>query len=291
MRRWTLLALSLSLLAACGGGAAGPSRPLVAAAVFPLGWAAERVGGDAIEVAILTPAQTEPHDLGLTPGQVRQVAGADLVLYVGADFQPAVEEVASGRDEALDVLEAFDALAAADEHDDHNHGPVDPHVWLDPVRMKAVVEAVGARVAELVPDDTDAIRARAAELAEELNALHRDFEAGLSGCERHEIVVSHEAFGYLADRYGLEQIAISGLDPEAEPSPGRIAEVTRLAREKGATTIFFETLVSPAIAETVAAEAGVETAVLDPLEGPPESGDYLRGMRANLEALRKALGC
>ena len=312
------------LLTACGGGddasaQAGGSDALdVVVGLYPYEFVAARVGGDDATVSNLTAPGAEPHDLELTPQQVAQVGSADLVLY-SAGFQPAVDEAVEQQsgDAALDVLSTVEVRrydgdeahaegeahsegeahgeeegeAHAEEGDDHDHEGEDPHVWLDPTRLATVADAVAERMAELAPERADAFRANAAELKDELTALDGDLEAGLSSCERTELVTSHDAFGYLADRYGLEQVAISGLSPEDEPSPRRLAEVAQFAQERGVTTIFFEELVSPRVAESLAREVGADATVLSPLEGPPEDGDYLDAMRANLETLRTALGC
>jgi zinc transport system substrate-binding protein len=154
-----------------------------------------------------------------------------------------------------------------------------------------VAGAVADRLAELAPAEAEGFRNRAAELTADLEDLDADLAAGLATCARRDVVTSHDAFGYLTHRYGLEQVAVSGLSPEADPSPRRLADVARTARERGVTTIFFEELVSPRVAEQVAREVGATTAVLTPLEGRPEQGDYLSAMRANLDALRTALDC
>ena len=285
MRRFVIVLASLALIAAsCGGGTdKGASEPQIVASFYPLAWIAEQISGGAIEVADLTPAGVEPHDLELSPAQVGMIGEADLVLYMGGGFQPALETVIESEDaSALDVLEGMDLTE--DE-------ARDPHVWLDPIRLSEIVERTALAMSEAFPDHSDELLQRAGGLGDRLLELDRDLQDGLADCDRHEIVTSHAAFGYLAGRYGLEQIAISGLSPEAEPSPGRIAEVIDLARAHGVTTIFFETLVSPDIAETIAGEIGVETAVLEPLETEPDEGDYLDAMARNLEALRRALGC
>lgn len=272
---------SLALIAAsCGGGTdTGAGEPLIAASFYPLAWIAKEISGGAIEVVDLTPAGVEPHDLELSPSQVGMIGEADLVLYMGGGFQPALEEVIEPADApALDVLEGEGEVR-------------DPHVWLDPIRLSEIVERTALAMSEAFPDRSDELLQRADALGDRLLELDRDLQDGLADCDRHEIVTSHAAFGYLADRYGLEQIAISGFSPEAEPSPGRIAEVIDLARAHGVTTIFFETLVSPDIAETIADEIGVETAVLEPLETEPDEGDYLDAMARNLETLKRALGC
>jgi zinc transport system substrate-binding protein len=280
-----LLALVLSLAAAlaCGvSDATSPSaRPSVVAALYPLAWAAARVAGPDAEVTNLTPPRVEPHDAELSPQQVVAVTEADLVLYVGGGFQPALEDVArdlEGR--------AVDVLSVASEAGSH-----DPHVWLDPVAMAAVSRLAGARLGDVDPDDAGPYARRAASLARALQALNRGFRGGLRSCRSRVIVTSHEAFGHLARRYGLTEVGIAGLDPENEPTPQRAAEVTALARRRGVTTIFFERLVSPRIAQTIADELGIRAAVLDPLEAPPNDMDYLGAMRDNLDALRAALRC
>jgi len=156
-----------------------------------------------------------------------------------------------------------------------------------------VADAVATKLAEVAPNDATAFRARADELGGQLAALDEQFRAGLADCRRRTIVTSHAAFGYLADRYGLEQVPISGLSPEEEPSPARVARVEDLVRGEGVTTIFYETLVSPRVARAMAADLGVDTAVLDPIEGvaDPDTDDYFSLMRDNLAALRTANGC
>jgi zinc transport system substrate-binding protein len=269
------------LLTGCGSGSAGSGtgRRLVVAAFYPLAFAAGRVGGAAVDVKNLTPAGAEPHDLELTTGNVRDVDRADLVLYLGDGFMPGLETAVKSRSgRSLDLLpeaqRAGGALAG------------DPHVWLDPVRYAAMVRRIGVALGQ---------GAAAARLVQRLAVLDGEYRRGLARCRRRQIVTSHAAFGYLARRYGLEQIPLEGLSPEAEPSAKDIAHLVDVVRRSGATTVFFETLISPKLAQTVAREAGVETAVLDPLEGLGKDAgaraDYFTVMRANLAALRKALGC
>jgi zinc transport system substrate-binding protein len=270
----------------------------VVAAFYPLEWMARGIGGDHIEVGGLTSPGVEPHDLELTPGQVRQLSEAELVIYLGEGFQPAVEEVMAdlGEGRGLDLLAKQELLTGQDEHAEDEHAedeaPLDPHVWLDPVRMADMASTVADHLSDLAPEHREDFKANARALRRALMALHNDYQEALADCARDELVVSHEAFGYLVERYGLEQVGISGLDPESEPSPGRLAEVAELARERGVTTIFFERFVQPDVAQTLADEIGIETAVLDPLEFPPEGdADYLDVMRTNLESIGAALDC
>jgi zinc transport system substrate-binding protein len=283
----TLVALPL---AACGtlSGGGDSDRVDVVAAFYPLQLVAERVGGDAVVVTGLTKPGAEPHDLELTPLQVGQISDAEVVLHVNG-FQPAVDDAVAqeGGDRALDAADEVPLLPASEG------GRPDPHFWLDPTRLATLADAVAKRLGAADPDRAGEFTDRAARLRAELDKLDKEYADGLRTCQRRELVVSHEAFAYLADRYDLEQIGISGLSPEDEPSARRLAEVAEAARASGATTIFFETLVSPKVAETIAREVGADTAVLDPLEGV-ESGsadDYFSVMRKNLTALRTALGC
>ena len=244
------------------------------AAFYPLAFAAERIGGAGYQVENLTPPGAEPHDLELTPREVARIVEADVVLYLGRGFQPAVSKaVEQSRGARVDLLRGLPV------HDN------DPHVWLDPILFARVAGRIGT-----------ALGRPATQFVGQLKRLDREYRAGLGDCERHEIVTSHAAFGYLAARYGLRQISITGLTPETEPAPQKLVRVVRVVRRTHATTVFFETLVSPRLAQTVAREVGARTAVLDPIEGltPEEQqngDDYFTVMRTNLASLRKALAC
>ena len=274
------LALAASGCGESGEAAGSDDRMQVVVGFYPLAFAAEEIGGDGVEVVNLTPAGAEPHDVELTPRDVERIRSADLVLYAGGGFQPALEAAAGDADgAAVDVLEGQELR----EED----GGTDPHVWLDPVRFAQIVERIGAELGGETP---------ARRLASELRALDGEFREGLADCGRRELVTAHDAFGYFADRYGLEVIPIAGLAPEVEPTPRDLEEIVALVEERGVTTVFVEPLLSAEIGETVAREAGVETAVLNPLEGLTEEElergeNYLSVMRANLEALRAGLGC
>lgn len=276
---------ALLSLASCGNDDGAGDGLLVVAGFYPLAEAAERVGGDRVDVVNLTPAGSEPHDLEVTPDQVDRLEDADLVLYLGGGFQPAVEEIVDRRDgPSLDLLDA--------PGDDD----VDPHGWLDPVLFAEAVDRIEAALAEASADDRATFAANADEYRSELTALDDEFAAGLADCERDDIVTSHEAFHYLAERYGLEQRAISGIDPESEPEPDRLGELADFVDANGVTTVFFESLVSADLADTLAREAGVETALLNPVEGLTddeigEGATYASVMRENLAALEEALGC
>ncbi|MGX4652722.1 metal ABC transporter substrate-binding protein [Micromonospora sp. SCSIO 07396] len=297
--------LALIGLTACSteGAGADPDRVDVVAAFYPLQFVAERVGGDAVTVTNLAKPGAEPHDLELNPRQVGQVSEAELVFYLKG-FQPAVDEAVAqnAADRAFDVTTVAplrDATAGGHDHEgedghaEEENGGKDPHLWLDPTRLATVADRLAERLGVVDPGRAAEYTGRARTLRGELEKLDTEYAAGLKTCQRREIVVSHAAFGYLAERYQLEQIGLTGLTPDTEPAPQRLAEVAREAREHGATTIFFETLVSPKVAETIAAEVGAKTAVLDPIEGlsTDGGGDYLSVMRTNLTTLRTALGC
>ena len=301
-----LLSALAALVMLAGGGCgraasdSGASEgPHVIAAFYPLEYVAAEIVGRNATVTNLSPPGVEPHDLELAPDQVRSLAQADLVVYIGEGFQPAVEDVIdelSGT-RMIDALDTQDELIeAADSHDDEGHeseeGAADPHVWLDPPRLASVGNAIAREMAAIDAGNADVYRDNAADLARSLNELDEEYSAALADCERNELVVSHEAFGYLTDRYGLEQVGVSGIDPESEPSPGRVAEVAEFAREHGVTTIFFEEQVAPDIAQVIADEIGARVEILDPLEFKPQGdSDYLDVMRSNLDSISSALGC
>lgn len=294
-------AIALPALAACApspsatDGAASPSAPSVVAAFYPLQYAAEQIGGSAITVTNLTQPGVEPHDLELSAQQVAEIANADLVLYVKG-FQPAVDEAIAQQaaDRAIDVSASLALLAAAHEdgHDDE-HGVTDPHVWLDPANMTAIGTQIATRLAEISPDKAAKFEKNAGSLTAAMAALTDEYRSGLAQCRTSTMVVSHDAFGYLAKAFGLNQVGISGLSPEAEPSPARLKDVAAVVAQEGVSTIYYETLVDPKVAQTLADETGATAAKLDPLEGLAQgsSGDYASVMRENLATLITGQGC
>jgi zinc transport system substrate-binding protein len=261
----------------------------VAAAFYPLAWVTQQVGGGLVEVTNLTTPGAEPHDLELSPNETVDVAQADLVVYeraFQASVDSAVDNVAEGA--ALDVATVADLQEAAPPD-----SGTDPHFWQDPARMAAVADAVAEELGRADPDHRDTYLANAKELHAQLSALDAEFRTGLSGCTRSTVVVSHNAFGYLR-KYDLTVESINGLSPEAEPSAADLARLRSLVEREGITTVFSETLATTRLADTLAAEAGVSTAVLDPIEGLSDATadqDYLSLMRANLSALEEANGC
>jgi zinc transport system substrate-binding protein len=272
--------LLLPTLTACSNGDGSSGDLEVVASFYPLQYVAQRVAGDHATVESLTAPGKEPHDSELTVRQTADVARADVVVTLGG-FQPSV-------DDAVDQ-EADGAVV--DAHEEVRGD--DPHFWQDPTRLAAVAQRVGSALAKADAAHAAAYRRNAQELVGDLRALDRAYRSGLADCRVDTVVVSHDAFGYL-DRYGLDVVGITGLSPDAEPSPARLRDLADLIRRTGVTTVFSETLVSPAVARTLAEEVGVRTATLDPVEGLTDETadlDYLSLMRRNLEALRTAGSC
>ncbi|HLN78816.1 MAG TPA: metal ABC transporter substrate-binding protein [Nocardioidaceae bacterium] len=286
------------LLAGCAGPLPerGPGTK-VAASFYPLEYVSQRVAGDHAEVVNLTSPGFEPHDAELTVRQTADVAGADLVVYEKG-LQPAVDAAVeqNGPERVIDVTDVVDLepLGAHEAQEEHgSDSNVDPHFWLDPLRMVKVADAVRRQLSELDPEHAADYSRNFDALREDLEKVDQAYRQGLADCDRHTVVVSHDAFGYLG-KYGLHFESVSGLSPEAEPSPAHLAELAKLIREEHITTVFSEALASPAMADTLARDLGLKTAVLDPIEGLSNATaheDYLSLMRANLEALRAANGC
>ena len=307
-----LTALVLTSTSACSAfseddGGSGDGGVRAATAFYPLQFVTERVAGEHAGVANLTVPGKEPHDLELTIKETAEIAQADLVVYE-REFQPAVDDAVetSAEGAVLDAAEVVDLVPGDDhghdeeaegeegeDHEGHDHGDLDPHFWQDPLRMALLGDAVADQLADLDPEHAADYAANAEDLRADLEALDTAYADGLRGCARDTVVVSHDAFGYLT-KYGLEFEAIAGLSPDAEPTPGDLGRLQRLIEEDGITTVFGERLAPPDLVDTLARDAGVDTAVLDPVEGltdETEGEDYLSLMQANLDTLRTANGC
>jgi len=285
----TIAALALS---ACSSGAPGRNSTgqlTVVASFYPLQFAAEQIGGDHVAVTSLTRPGAEPHDIELTTHDVATVSMAGLVIYEKG-LQGAVDKAAESQagDRSLNVAPAAGLnLKLAS-------GATDPHFWLDPQRYSHVANVIAARLSSADPANTADYENNARAFVDKLDALSKEFTRGLASCRRRDLVTSHAAFGYLAQRFGMLQVAINGLSPEQEPNATEIAAVSTYAKAHGVTTVYAETLASPAIAATVAREAGARVATLDPIEGLTKQSngkDYFEIMRSNLKALRAGQGC
>lgn len=326
----TATVLGLTALTACSSDAADKNsedKLDVVASFYPMEYLAKEIGGDDVEVTGLTEPGQEPHDLEISAKQTAQLENADAALYLKG-FQPSVDE-AIGQSGIRTKVDAASLTSLekhgnevgghAEEHDehgdehghdeaeegheghghdhdhDHDHGGKDPHIWLDPVRYAEVAEGVGKAFAKADPEHRAAYEKNTAALVKKLKGLDTDFRNGLKDTKSTTkvFITTHAAFGYLAERYGLTEEAITGLDPEGEPSANRVRDLQKMAKADGVTTVFYETLVSDKTARTLADDAGLRTDVLDPVEGitgKSKGDDYIEVMRSNLAALRKALG-
>ncbi|MEZ0166843.1 metal ABC transporter solute-binding protein, Zn/Mn family [Kineococcus sp. LSe6-4] len=274
--------LALALLAACGSTdppAGGEDGTTVVTTSHPLQYTAEAVAGDRASVSSVLAAGDDSHNTEISTRQVAEMVDADVVVHLSG-LQPAIDTALSARP----PQHLVDAVQYADDEND-------PHFWLDPVRMASLGQDVAAALSEVDPEGAADYEAGAAAFATEMDQLDADYATALAGCRDAALVTSHEAFGYLAQRYGLRQIGIAGVDPEVEPSPARVRDVLEVARENDVTTIFFEETANPAVAEKLAGDLGVQTAVLHPVERVEEGQDYLSLMQENLQALRTGLNC
>ncbi|MFF2137536.1 metal ABC transporter substrate-binding protein [Streptomyces sp. NPDC058193] len=307
------VALGLTALSACSSSDAaeggGDGKLAVVASFYPMQFLAEEIGGSHVSVTSLTKPGAEPHDLELSPRQIGGLSDADYILYL-KNVQPAVDDAVAqaGVENTVDAatlttLENHGSEVGHDHGEDeggeHEHegegeeAGLDPHIWLDPVKYAEVAAGVGKSLEKADPDNAADYRTNTENLVARLNKLDKAYESGLKDTATKTFITTHSAFGYLAERYGLTQEGIAGIDPEAEPSPARIDEIHHVAEESGATTVFFETLASDRTARTLAKDLGLKTAVLDPLEGitgKSAGADYLEVMESNLTALKKALG-
>lgn len=271
---------------ACGSDGGENGTVSVVASVYPVAEAAKQVGGEHVRVTNLTPAGVEPHDIELSTDDVDRIEDADVVLYVGGGLQPGVEAAARQRatDARVDVAAGLLRKGA------------DPHFWLDPDLMAKAVSRVRNALRRADPQHAQDYAANADQYISKLRLLSAEFSTGLTNCQRDDIVTAHAAFDYLAERYGLTQHAITGVSPESEPDPQRLVELAELIEREGVAVVFYEELVPRDFADTLAEEADVATAVLNPLEGLTQKQaaageDYVSVMRKNLVTLITALDC
>ena len=284
MRKWTQLVASL--LAGLGLVASGCSdapqedRLTVAASFYPLAFAAQRIAGAEAEVIDLTPPGTEAHDVELSLEDRTAVEEADVLLYLGdIGFQPQIEAAAA--DATGRVVPV--GPTGLDE---------DPHFWLSPQELARSVGEVADGIAAADPERRDAYTEAAAALEAELGALHEEFAAALTDCTHSTMIVTHEAFGWMASAYGLEQMGLAGISPEGEPTADRLRQAERLVTAGQAGAVFYEeTDEGRRTGEAVAADLGVPALPLATLESQPPEGDHLTVMRNNLSSLVEGLSC
>ncbi|MCL2735300.1 MAG: metal ABC transporter substrate-binding protein [Propionibacteriaceae bacterium] len=290
-----VLPMAALTLTGCQVPQPAPGTISVVVGLYPYAYLAQAIGQDHVTVTNLTQPGAEPHDLELTAMQVAQVATSSLTIYE-AGLQPAVDAAVKQAkpNTSLDVTSVVPLESHGTGADDPSNGSLDPHIWLDPTHMVTIAQAIADILIRIDPANQSTYTQGLATLTATLTTIDTAYTQGLSSCQRTEFLTTHAAFGYLAERYDLTQISISGLSPDAEPSPDRIAEIHQIAQEKGLTTVFFETLTSPDLAKTIASDMGLATDVLDPIEGLTKDSrgeDYAAIMSSNLTALRTANGC
>lgn len=299
-------ALGLGTLSACSDSAAAANTDKfdVVASFYPLQYLAEQIGGSHVHVTSLTKPGQEPHDLEISAQQTAALQESDAVLYL-KNLQPAVDDAVAQSEVGTKIDAA--SLTTEEKHGNEVGGHaathdtskneelagLDPHIWLDPVRYAQVAAGVGKAFEKADPKNAADYKANTAALVRKLDALNTEFRTGLANTKTKVFITTHAAFGYLAERYGLTEEAINGLDPESEPSAERVKDLEKMAKADGVTTVFYETLVSDKTAKTIAADSGLKTDVLDPIEGitaKSRGKDYFSVQQANLKALRTALG-
>lgn len=268
---------------------ASPATIDIAVSIYPLAHFAKKVGGDKVNVHLITPGGVEPHEYEPTPSDIIKIQSSKAFVFNGAGvdvWAGALEE--DLKKKGITVLEMTDYL------DDHS--PIDPHIWLDPVLAQEQIEIFVQLLVALDPGNRTVYEKNGALSIAELLQLDQDYKNTLSQCSLKDIVVSHDAFGYVGTRYGITIHPIAGLSPEEEPSAARLAELSRLMKEKNIKIVFFETLVTPKLAQTLAKEVGAEVFVLNPIEGISDKENkagenYDTLMRENLNNLKIALVC
>ena len=304
---WSLFILLIVLLTACSTTPKNTSAVeskndnniTTYASIYPMYDFASKIGGDKINLSTMVPSGTEPHDWEPTAMNITHLEEADVFIYNGAGMEHWVEDVlASLQNEKIIVVEAsnnVDFIKGHSHSEKHQEDTThDPHVWLYPLNAKIQMENIKNAFVEADPSNTEYYQANYEKYAAECDALDQEFKDTLAPLVNKDIIVSHEAYGYLSEAYDLHQIGIEGLSADSDPDPARMAEIIDLAKEKNIETIFFEETVSSKVAETIAKEVGAKTAVLSPIEGlsnEQESAgdDYFSVMRQNLDALKSAL--
>jgi len=276
------------------------------ASFYPLYFFSSEIGKDKVDVTSITPAGVEPHDYDPTAQDIAVIQKSKLLIVNGAGFEPWLENIKDDLGNVT-VVNTSDGISLqegvedehegeeAQEHEDEEHIS-DPHIWLSPVLAKSQVDKIQQGFITADPNNTSTYEANGANLKQRLDALDMKFKKGLSSCKQKSFVTSHAAFGYLAREYNLTQVPISGISPDEEPSLAELAEVTKFVRDNNVKYIFFETLVSPKLSETIASETGAKTLVLDPIEGLSDDDiaqgkNYFTVMENNLKNLQTALEC
>lgn len=288
---------SVVVLTGCSLQSPFDDKISVVTSIYPIQFLVDQIAKSQVHLSNLVPAAAEPHDYELTPQDVNTIATSD-VLIVNGVIEPwlgNVQQNLEGSKVQITNLSDEMSLLDAGAEEGANTGK-DPHIWLDPVLMSQMADIVRNALIAADPSHSTVYEANTLTLKQKLTELDSDYKAGLSKCEQKSFVTSHAAFAYLAQRYNLTQVSISGLSPDEEPSAQKLKEIVDFARTNKVNVIFFESLVSPDLSETIASEVGAQTLVLNPLEGLTQtqqmSGeDYISVMKENLQNLKTALVC
>ncbi|MTB63869.1 ZinT/AdcA family metal-binding protein [Streptococcus sp. zg-86] len=298
-----MMGLCLILLAACGSKPESAKKNLqIVTTFYPVYEFTKQVVGDEADVSLLVKAGTEPHDFEPSAKNIAEIQEADVFVYENENMETWVPDVLTSVDtKKVNVIKATEGmllLPGGEEEEDHDHGEeghhheFDPHVWLSPERAVHLVEAIRDGLVAKYPDKKEVFEKNAAAYVQKLEALHANYQKTLSNAKQKYFVTQHTAFAYLALDYGLKQVSITGVSADQEPTPSRLAELTKYIKQYGIKYIYFEENASKAVAETLSKETGVELAVLNPLESLTDEdvkngADYLSVMEENLKALEK----
>jgi len=294
-----IVVIVVIIMAVSGPRSSAPSQGdkiVVTASFYPLAFFAEKIGGDLASVANITPAGAEPHDYEPTTQDLIRIEKSRLVIMNGGGLEAWGDSVVENADpKKTKVVIASDGLIKQHMLSD-GQTLTDPHVWLSPKLALKMVDTITNAFVEVDPNNENTYRVNADALKDDLTQLDAAYRSGLAVCKQDSIVTSHAAFGYLADEYGFHQLSITGVSPDAEPSLRQIDNIAKFVQSQGIRYIFFESLVSPKLSQTLAQETGAQTLVLNPLEGLTKEDlaagdDYISVMNANLTNLKIALEC
>lgn len=304
-----ILTVSILLMACSNGGTSQVKREEdklnVYSSFYPMYDFAKKIGKDKINIKNLIPAGTEPHDWEPTPKDLVNIGDSDVFIYSGAGMESWIDKVSENvKNDDMDMVEASKGIDLLDSEekessknkssDEHEHGEYDPHVWLDPENAKIQMKNIKDAFSKADPKNKDFYEKNYEENVVKLDSLDQKFKDEIGKTKNKDIVVAHEAFGYLCNAYGINQIAIEGLSPDSEPDAARMVEITNFAKKNNIKYIFFEELVSSKVSNTLAKEVGAKTEVLNPLEGLTDKQikdgeDYFSIMEKNLKSILKAL--
>ena len=296
----SLTLMAMVLLSGISFAAFWNSKPTIVTTIYPLYDFTKQVVGDKANVILLVPAGAEPHDWEPAPSDLVTIKKADLFIYNGAGMEVWIDKLQGSVLEGKRVLRASDyvTVLSAQYTEDGAPAPmgaIDPHIWLDLANARLIVNGITTAVTEIDGDNADYYTNNSSNYVAQIQALHEEYSQSLSRASQLQIITSHAAFGYMAHRYGLQQIAIMGIQPDAEPTAQRMGEIINYVKANGIKYIFTETLISPRLSETIAKESGAQTLVLNPIEGLTDDEiaqgeSYLSQMKLNLVNLKHALG-